>query len=195
MNFLAHIYLSNNDPDIQLGNFIADAIKGKKYLDYSEKIQQGILLHRGIDSFTDKHSKVKETKRFFSAYGHYSGVITDIIFDHFLAKHWLQFHTTPLDEFTEFFYVLLHDRFEILPDRIKVFYPEMRKQNWLLKYATLEGISDILFQMNHRTRNISKMNYAIIELREHYDAIEQLFFEFFEDLEGYAFLKQMALEA
>ncbi len=194
MNFLAHIYLSNNDPDIQLGNFIADAVKGKKYLDYPDRIQQGILLHRGIDSFTDSHSKVKEAKRFFSAYGHYAGVVTDIVFDYFLAKHWLQYHTTPLDEFTEVFYMLLDYKFETLPERIKAFYPEMRRQNWLLKYATLGGISDILFQMNHRTKNISKMNYAILELREHHDTIEQLFFEFFEDLEGFVFLKQMALQ-
>lgn len=194
MNFLAHIYLSGNNSEIQFGNFIADSVKGKHYLQYSETVQKGILLHRGIDSFTDRHSKVKEAKRFFSAYGHYSGVIVDIILDHFLAKHWLKFHTTPLEEYTEFFYRLLGFKFDILPDRIQTFYPEMRRQNWLLKYATIAGISDILFQMNHRTNNISKMNYAIVELRKYYDELEQLFFDFFEDLEGFVFLKQMALQ-
>lgn len=194
MNFLAHIYLSGNDEDIRLGNFIADSIKGKQYLEYPEQVQKGILLHRGIDTFTDRHSKVKEAKKFFSAYGHYSGVIVDIVFDHFLAKHWSKFHPTTLEDFTEVFYLLLEYKFDTLPERVKAFFPEMRKQNWLLKYATLEGISDILFQMNHRTRNISKMNYAIVELRKNHDDLEQLFFDFFEDLEGFVFLKQTSLK-
>lgn len=193
MNFLAHIYLSYNNTDIQIGNFIADAVKGKQYLNYPVEIQQGIILHRSIDTFTDRHSKVKEAKRYFGAYGHYAGVITDIVFDHFLAKHWLKYQNTSLEDFTVEFYQLLENRFEILPNRVQSFYPIMRQQNWLLKYATTAGISDILFQMNHRTKNISKMNYAIIEHRENYKALEQLFFDFFEDLEGFVFLKQKAL--
>ncbi len=194
MNFLAHIYLSGDDEEIRFGNFIADSIKGKQYLQYSDSIQKGILLHRGIDSFTDRHSKVKEAKKFFSAYGHYSGVIVDIIFDHFLAKHWLHFHSTPLQNFTEEFYSLLDYKHEYLPGKVKAFYPKMRRQNWLLKYATEAGISDILYQMNIRTRNISKMNYAIVELRKNYNELEQLFFDFFEDLEGFVFLKQTSLK-
>ena len=64
MNFLAHIYLSGEDQGITIGNFIADGIKGKKYLSYSEDMQKGILLHRSIDSFTDQHPVVRQsTKR------------------------------------------------------------------------------------------------------------------------------------
>ena len=53
MNYLAHIYLSGNDPDLIFGNFIADAVPGKQYKNYSNRIQEGIILHREIDSFTD----------------------------------------------------------------------------------------------------------------------------------------------
>ena len=33
MNFLAHIYLSGDDPNIQLGNFIGDFVKGRNLAD------------------------------------------------------------------------------------------------------------------------------------------------------------------
>ena len=186
MNFLAHIYLSNNQPELQIGNFIADSVKGSNYSSYPSTIQKGILIHRKIDSFTDSHQIIKDCKRKFTAYGHYSGVITDIVFDHFLAKNWLQYHTTPLEEFTHSFYELLENNMEILPLRVQQFFPVMKKHNWLLKYETIAGISDILFQMNMRTRNISKMNYSVIELREHYDYLEAQFTLFFNDLEHFA---------
>ena len=89
MNFLAHIYLSGDDPELKIGNFIADAVKGKKYTTYPQKIQEGIILHRKIDSFTDAHPIVKKSaSRLFSKYGHYNSVIVDILYDHFLAKNW-----------------------------------------------------------------------------------------------------------
>ena len=186
MNYLAHIYLSDNQPELQIGNFIADSVKGKNYTNYPEGIQKGILLHRKIDSFTDSHQIVKDCKRKFTDYGHYPGVITDIVFDHFLAKNWSNYHQVPLSKFTADFYLLLQKNIEILPPRVQQFYPVMKKHNWLLKYETIAGISDILFQMNMRTRNISKMNYSVIELREHYDYLEAQFGMFFKELEDFS---------
>lgn len=186
MNYLAHIYLSNNQPELQIGNFIADSVKGRDYSSYPETIQKGILIHRKIDSFTDSHQIIKDCKRKFSAYGHYSGVVTDIIFDHFLAKNWSNYHQVPLPQFTSDFYKLLENNMEVLPKRVQQFYPVMKKYNWLLKYQTVAGISDILYQMNIRTRNISKMNYSVIELREHYDYLEAQFTQFFKELESFA---------
>jgi len=95
MNFLAHIYLTDKLPLETIGNFMADGIKGKKYLKYGDEIQKGILIHRWIDSYTDSHSIVKQsTKRLHAKYGHYSGVIVDILYDHFLAKNWSHYHDT-----------------------------------------------------------------------------------------------------
>jgi len=185
MNYLAHIYLSYNQPELQIGNFIADSVKGQDHTNYSENIQKGILLHRKIDSFTDKHHLVKNCKRKFSFYGHYSGVITDIIFDHFLAKNWVTYHDISLDIFTNDFYHLLQKNKNILPPRVQQFFPVMKHHNWLFKYKTTAGISDILYQMNMRTRNISKMNYSIIELLENYDFLEKEFTLFFKELEKF----------
>ena len=89
MNFLAHIYLSGNNDLLKIGNFMADSIRGNSYENYPEEIKKGILLHRSIDSFTDMHPVYRKSKhRLHEKYGHYSGVIMDIFYDHFLAKNW-----------------------------------------------------------------------------------------------------------
>ncbi|MGB5463037.1 MAG: DUF479 domain-containing protein, partial [Aureibaculum sp.] len=100
MNYLAHIYLSGDDDYIKIGNFIADRVKGKEYLNYQTEIQYGILLHRQIDTFTDQHSIVKKSKlRLHERYSHYDGVIIDILYDHFLAKNWKIYSEIPLNKY------------------------------------------------------------------------------------------------
>ena len=183
MNFLAHIYLSGNEEGIILGNFIADGIKGKRYLKYPPQIAKGILLHRAIDTFTDAHPTVHlSTARLHKNYSHYSGVIVDILYDHFLAKNWNKYSEKSLDEFVQDFYELLRKNFTILPARIQKMMPYMIADNWLLSYATVDGISKILAQMNVRTKGVSKMNLAVMELDEYYDEFEAEFTSFFEEL-------------
>ncbi|MEZ4859209.1 MAG: ACP phosphodiesterase [Flavobacteriaceae bacterium] len=183
MNFLAHIYLSGNDEGVIIGNFIADGIKGKKYEAFPPSIQKGILLHRAIDSFTDQHPMVKQsTARLHKNYGHYSGVIVDILYDHFLARNWAQYHKTPLSIYVDNFYDLLRKNFEMLPSRIQRMMPIMISQNWLLSYESAEGIARILSQMNIRTKGKSKMNLAILELEQYDKEFEEEFTSFFSEL-------------
>ena len=195
MNYLAHIYLSNENEGITIGNFIADEIKGKKYTAFPKEIQKGILLHRGIDSFTDFHPTVRlSTKRLHKNYGHYSGVIVDILYDHFLAKNWNNYHEQPLEEYIEKFYELLRNSFNILTPRIKRMMSYMISDNWLLSYATVEGISKILVKMNRRTNNTSNMNFTVIELEEYYKEFENEFTSFFEELRVFSNHKIIELE-
>ncbi len=187
MNYLAHIYLSNEEEEITLGNFIADGVKGKKYIQFPSGIQQGILLHRAIDSFTDTHPIVrKSTKRLHKKYGHYSGVIVDILYDHFLAKNWTQYHSVPLHKYIENFYNFINSNFDRLTPRIQKMMPYMIEQNWLLSYASIEGIGKILDQMNRRTNNQSKMNLAVLELTTYYKEFEEEFTLFFKDLKKFS---------
>ncbi len=183
MNFLAHIYLSGENPKVKIGNFIADAIRGKKYQKFEKEIQRGILLHREIDTFTDAHATFRKSKRRLQErYGLYSGVIIDIFYDHFLAKNWSDYSTIPLDIYVNDFYDLLEDHFEILPPSIQRMIPYMIADNWLYNYAKMEGISRVLDGMNRRTKNRSKMNFAIVDLEENYQGFEAEFTSFFDEL-------------
>lgn len=190
MNYLAHIYLSGNDDHILIGNFIADGIKGKKYLKYPADIQKGILLHREIDTFTDAHPIVRQsTKRLHKNYSHYSGIIVDILYDHFLAKNWTNYADIPLEVYVANFYQLLQDNYALLPKRIQKMMPYMISDNWLVTYASVAGISKILYQMNIRTKNKSKMNLAVQELEQYYPEFEDEFTRFFDELIAFSELK------
>jgi len=183
MNYLAHVYLSGDNDLVTIGNFIADGIKGTQYKTYSKDIQIGILLHRHIDSYTDSHKTVRlSTKRLHKKYSHYAGVIVDILYDHFLAKNWSKYSTTPLEEYIEKFYDSLEDHYDILPARIQKMMPYMLADNWLLSYASIEGITRVLEGMNRRTKNRSSMHEAIVELETFYTEFEHEFSSFFEEL-------------
>ncbi len=183
MNFLAHIYLSGDNKAITIGNFMADGIRGKDYKKYPKDIQIGILLHREIDTFTDAHPIVrKSTKRLHENYSHYSGVIVDILYDHFLAKNWSTYSDIPLSEYVEDFYIMLEKNFNVLELRVQKMMPYMITNNWLLSYASIDGISKVLEGMNRRTQNRSKMNLAINELEEFYTEFESEFTAFFDEL-------------
>ncbi len=194
MNFLAHIYLSFDDDEITLGNFIADSIRGNKYKHLPERIQKGIILHRHIDTFTDAHPTVRlSTKRLHHNYGHYSGIIVDIFYDHYLASNWKAYSNTPLDIFVNDFYDLLEANYNLLPIGVKRMMPYMISDNWIFNYAKLEGISKVLNGMNRRTKNKSKMNFAILDLERHYDEFEKEFTSFFEELTTFARQKYISL--
>ena len=195
MNFLAHIYLSGGNELITIGNFVGDGVRGNKYKLYPKEIQIGIQLHRNIDTFTDAHPLFRQcTKRLHKGYSHYSGVIVDIFFDHFLAKNWTTYSDIPLDVYIADFYKSLSHHIAILPPRFQSLTPVMIEGNWLLSYATVEGIQIVLNGMNHRTKGLSKMNEATKELREHYDAFEADFTLFFEDLRAFSVLKRIEIE-
>ncbi|MFD1096373.1 acyl carrier protein phosphodiesterase [Salegentibacter chungangensis] len=186
MNYLAHIYLSGEDDELKIGNFIADSVKGKEYLDFPERIAQGIVLHRAIDDFTDSHPVFKKsTGRLFNKYGHYSRVIVDILYDHFLAANWDKYSETPLEVYSEEFYDLLNENSEILPERVQYFLPFMVRDNWLLSYASIEGIGRILNQMSRRTEFKSRMNLATEDLKLYYSEFEDDFFRFFGELQDF----------
>lgn len=187
MNYLAHIYLSQEIKELTIGNFIADSIKGNKFQHFPEKIKDGIILHRALDTFTDKHPIVrKSTHRLFPSYSHYSGVVVDILYDHFLAKNWHEYSEVPLLKYSHNFYDLLNDNYEILPLRVQQFMPYMIRDNWLYNYATIDGIGKILYQMDHRTKNRSKMQYATKELELYYPLFEAEFKAFFNEIIEYS---------
>lgn len=187
MNFLAHIYLSGDNKNVTIGNFIADGIRGKDYKKYPKDIQIGILLHREIDTFTDAHQTVRQsTKRLHKNYSHYSGVIVDILYDHFLAKNWNSYSNISLQTYIDEFYDSLEDNFDVLPSRIQKMMPYMISDNWLLSYASIEGISKVLAGMNRRTQNKSQMNLAVKELEEFYTEFESEFTSFFDELIAFA---------
>jgi acyl carrier protein phosphodiesterase len=187
MNFLAHLYLSGNDENIMIGNFIADHIKGNNFLNYNEGIIKGIKLHRLIDAFTDSHSVVAESKKRLRPYFHkYSPVIVDIFYDHFLARNWNKYHSQSLEKYVNDVYKLMKKNSAILPDKTKNMLPHMIQHNWLLGYSKLEGINRVLTGMSRRARFDSKMDEATMFLEKDYLFYEKEFNLFFDELKKFS---------
>jgi acyl carrier protein phosphodiesterase len=183
MNFLAHLYLSQNNTNIIIGNFIADHIRGNNYDEYSKEIQQGIFLHREIDTFTDAHKVVRKSKRrLHERYRHYDGVIIDIFYDYFLAKNWSDYSAIPLDVYTDTINNLFSNISDDLPVKSQQFIKYMVEYNILFNYKNKEGIAKVLNGMNSRTKGKSQMNLAIEDLQNLEEELQEDFTLFFGDL-------------
>lgn len=194
MNFLAHAHLSGSNRDVLLGNFIADAVKGKKWLDYRQDIQIGILLHRQIDSYTDNHELFKQSvNRVRKDFGRYSGIVMDIFYDHFLARNWKDYHEDELAIFANHVYRILTRNLLILPSRTKRLLPFLISQNWLTSYADFDGIGQVFNGMDRRTGRISGMDSAVDVLIKNYDALYNDFFSFYPELTNFSRKSLIAL--
>lgn len=183
MNYLAHLYLSGDNRQVQLGNFIADSIKGKQYLDFPLNVQKGILMHRAIDTYTDTHPIFRKgASRLFGEFRHYHLVLMDMFYDHFLAKHWEKYAILPLPIFAQNFYGFLISKKAELPLRTQNQLPYLIRDNWLMKYQTTRGLEFILRQMSHRIKNKYALEKGIKSLIKFYPDYESEFFVFFDDI-------------
>lgn len=184
MNFLGHIYLTKSDKELLLGNFMADSIKGNSYLDYSENIQKGILFHRFIDSYTDNHPAFrKSTAKLHADFSHFSGVLVDVFYDHFLAKNWQNFHPTPLEEFAQEFYAYMEERYDVMTSKMQYIFPHMKANNWLVRYASLEGIEKTLSEMGGRIGREYELDKSVKNLEREYTSFERDFEVFIAAIE------------
>lgn len=187
MNFLAHIFLSGTDRQIQIGNFIGDAVKGNSYNDYLPSIRKGILLHRAIDHFTDHHPVVREMlKDMRPAFGRYSGIVLDMYFDYFLASRFSEFSKSRLRLFTVRFYLGLIWYGQHLPESIKGFMWHLIFSDRLNKYANKEGIRRSLEIMVKYKRIAISADLAISYLTENEDKLFLFFLSFFNEVRDFA---------
>ena len=183
MNHLAHLMLARNSDELMLGGFIADAVKGKKYLDYEKEISKGILLHRFIDNFTDTHAEVSELKKLLRPqFGLLSGVAIDMIYDHILAKHWNEFNTDSLEIFCNRAYLVFEKYVSIMPERNQQMLTYMHKENWLLNYAHIEGMTRSFNGMSRRIRKGELLIHAPQFILDNEIVLKESFFRFYPEL-------------
>ncbi len=183
MNFLAHAYLSFNDTDLIVGNLIADLIKGRKIDELPFEIQQGVWLHRQIDTFTDRHPIVKDAKKYFEeTAGRYSGSFLDVSYDHFLCRSEKFAPQEGWELFAQRCYKAIEERAAHLPSGFVTMYLYMKGENWLLNYRNRWLIEKSFQRLQNRATYIQKGIPVYQDFEKHYDKIAQSFDEFFPDL-------------
>ena len=103
-------------PEIMVGNFIADMVKGNSLLGYPSTIGKGIRIHRNIDKFTDSHPIVQlSAKALTPELSEIRGVIVDMFYDHLLAVDWHTYSPIPLASFAEKAYKTLDSYQSLMP--------------------------------------------------------------------------------
>lgn len=183
MNYLAHLLLSEPDPLARLGNLAGDFLKGADVRSLHPKIRRGIALHRQIDTYTDCHPIVRQSKaRVEPPYCRLAGVLVDVFYDHFLAVHWETYGAGTLDDFVRQVYADLQQYQALLPPSLQRALPLMLAGDWLTAYRQVSGIAMILERMAKRSRRSPLLASSICVLHHHYDALEQDFHQFFPRL-------------
>ena len=188
MNYLAHAYLSFNQPDILVGNMISDYIKGKKQFDYPVPVQRGIKLHRAIDNFTDTHAATQELKSFFRPqYRLYSGAFADVVYDHFLANDTMEFATEKeLKRFTGNTYQMLETHYDQFPPLFQKMFPFMKEYDWLYNYRYTWGIEKSFEGLVRRAAYLTESKIAFEIFNDHYVAMQTCYSTFFPALKKFA---------
>lgn len=186
MNYLAHLFLAGSDDGLIIGNFIADSIRGKEMFLYSEKIQNGIKLHRKIDQFTDSHPVVKETTlRLRNSAAKYAPVVTDIVYDHFLAANWSKYSPLSLTDFAHQKYDFLSAHIKDLPLKMHELFYVMVEQNWLVNYSEIKGIAKTLSELSTKVKFANTLATSILDLEKDYDSFQSDFFAFFPEIQEF----------
>ena len=176
MNLLAHCALSGHHPQILVGNFIGDHVKGRDLSYLLPAVEHGVRLHRLIDSSVDSHPANKEAYEVVRSYaGRYSPPVCDVLFDHFLAHHWDHFYATPLPRFAMHVYAVLTENHEHLPPSVQRFLPYMIAQNWLLNYRTKTGLGHSLNGLAGRIKQPISFQDILGMSTERWQEMERLF--------------------
>ena len=186
MNYLAHAFLSKNDSEIQIGNLIGDFVKGNKFNNYPEKIKQGILLHRKIDSFTDQHDLVQQSIQYFKPNFRLSGgIFVDILFDHFLANDERYFTDAKLISYTSNIYQNVLENQHLFNEQMNRFFAYMAEYNWLYHYKNQPGLSRSVLGICKRHPIIGNGEEALHIMQTNYDVLQNLYTSFFSELDQY----------
>ena len=188
MNYLAHIYLSDNSEENMLGNFLGDFVNKSLENSFEYSIRNGIFMHKKLDTFTDSHPDFLKSRNKISIPNRrLAGVLIDIFYDHFLAKNWSDYSSISLEDYADNFYNILKKFSNCLPDKLVKRMPIMIDENWLVSSREISGIERSLERISRRFSNTKHpLVNPIDELINNYEEFESDFKCFYTDAIEYA---------
>jgi acyl carrier protein phosphodiesterase len=166
-----------------MGDFVKGPLSGHR----ETEITRALALHRRIDTYTDGHLVVRQSRhRVSAARRRFAGILVDMFYDHFLAHHWDEYHNVPLEQFTERIYAALREHHALLPERLQDIAPRMAAADWLGSYRHVEAVGLALDRMGQRLKRGNALLHSSEELLAHYDAFDGDFRAFFPDVVRFA---------
>ncbi len=196
MNYLAHVLLSGPDPQWQLGGYLGDHVRGRRWEDFPAGMASGILLHRQIDVFTNAHPAFASAReRLDPAFRRYAGILLDLFFDHFLAASFDRLTGRNLSVFAGVTYSNLRAHWHVLPPSLQRFARYQERHNLLTNYADEACLSMVLGAVSGRLKRANPLAEGMGQLHKSRSDLEALFLELFDDLQGFAAEQREALGA
>ncbi len=181
MNFLAHLHLASLAQSSLLGNLLADFVRGNPDDAFAPDIVAGIYMHRRVDVLTDGLPEVTTAKRWFRPETRRVSPITlDVMWDHFVSRHWSTLN--PQIELAEF---VAHARANIVPHlpdtppRFINLNNYLWEERWLERYSDMAFIANVLNGMASRRPKLDALRASWQDLEDHYEPLEQLFWQFY----------------
>ena len=173
MNFLGHLFFSNNDVELMYANLLGDFIKGKDLSAQPLIVQKRVHLHRTIDDDIDDHAIIIELLHsLYKDLPKVSGIAVDLYFDYLLANNWDKNSPTPLTEFINHFENATIDRNQFDNLDFWEIMDRMKKGEWLHHSSSMyglrkssEGISRIISFPNvlGKAPEVFEANKAVIK--------------------------------
>jgi acyl carrier protein phosphodiesterase len=187
VNFLAHAYLAGSSDHAIVGSLMGDFVKGPLRDRYGAEITRALALHRRIDTYTDSHHVVRQSRRRVSpARRRFAGILVDMFYDHFLARHWDEYNDMPLERFADRVYAALREHHALLPERLQAIAPRMAATDWLGSYRSVEAVGMALDRMGQRLKRGNALLRSSEELLANYDAFDADFHAFFPEVMRFA---------
>jgi len=187
MNYLAHILIAAPNLESRLGNFVADFMRGVDREDFSPGIMAGIRMHWKVDQYTDAHPVFKRSRaRLPVEHRRFAGILIDIFYDHFLARHWERFGPGTLEEYADQVLGDFMGYEDYLPERARRAIEYLKRDRRFTGYASIEVINEVLCGISQRLSRANPLCTAISGLEAAYEELEQDFLTYFPDLVCYA---------
>lgn len=182
MNYLAHSFLTFTDGQI-VGQFLEDFIRNRERFSFPKDIQDGITLHRAIDTFTDSHPAIHEAKKVFAPLVRlYAGAFVDVSMDYFVAND-LSLHSLQgWKDHSLKVYRVLHEHYEFLPENFRYMLARMEEDNWLYNYRHDQNIKFSMRNVLNKAKYLDKDIPVFEAFLENKKILRQCYDDFFPDL-------------
>lgn len=184
VNYFAHLTLARPNVESKVGNLLGDFMRGVREEELPDPVRRGLANHRLVDRVTDQHPAVVASRRLFSPQRRrFAGVALDVLFDHFLIRHWQRFHHRPLQSVIRADYAWLAQGEWLMPEAMCDTTRHMVEFDWINHYATVENVGRALDRIAARVRFRNEFAGALEDILEHYDQFEDVFLVLYPQLQ------------
>lgn len=170
-----------------MGSLLGDFARGVDSATVSTPVREGWRHHLAVDAFTDQHPDVLASKRLFSKQRRrFAGVALDILYDHYLLRHWHRYSSVEADTFINQVYEELRKHRPLMPEKMQTVTSRIVQYDWFRSYQSLDNIGFALDRVADRIRFRHSFGGMIEEIKACDQQLESHFLSFFPELLDHA---------